>query len=172
MAWMDSINEIITRYSGGVGGTASAPADPHQDFCSVAKTAPSQVTADGLAQAFRSEQTPSFPEMVSNLFRESNPTQQAGLLNRLMGSINPAALAGIPGLSQLAGAAGMGQGVTPEQASQVSPEQVQQAAIHAERSNPSVIDHVSSFYAQHPNVVKALGATALTVALQHISRRR
>ncbi|HUK18707.1 MAG TPA: hypothetical protein VLW65_19940 [Bryobacteraceae bacterium] len=171
MAWMDAISDIVKRYSGGIGGTASAPANPHEDFCNVAKTVPSQVTADGLAQAFRSDQTPSFPEMVSSLFQGSNPEQRAGLLNKLVGSIGPAALASIPGLSQLAGSFGRDQGITPEQASQISADQVQQAATHAQNGNPSIVDQVSSFYAAHPNVVKTLGAAAITIALQHISRR-
>lgn len=51
MAWMDAISEIVNRYTGAAGGTASASADPHKDFCSVANAAPSQVTADALALA-------------------------------------------------------------------------------------------------------------------------
>ena len=38
--------------------------------------------ADALAHAFRSDQTPSFPEMVSSLFRQSNPDQRAGLVDQ------------------------------------------------------------------------------------------
>jgi hypothetical protein len=172
MAWMDAIDEIVNRYSGAAGGTASAPADPHQDFCNVAKAAPTQVTADALAHVFRSDQTPAFPQMVSSLFRESNPDQRAGLLNHLIAAIPPATLASIPGLSELAGSVSGGQSITPQQASQVSDEQVQQAAAGAQSSNPSIVDQVSRFYAQHPNVVKALGGAVLTIALQHISRRR
>jgi hypothetical protein len=169
MAWKDIVTDICNRYSGAAGGTASAPADPHQDYKSVAEVAPPQVMADGLAQAFRSDQTPSFPEMVSSLFRESNPDQRAGLLNHLIGAISPAVLAGIPGLNQLTG--GGAQSVTPQQASQVSAEQVQQAAAHAQNQNPSIIDQVSGFYAQHPHTVKALGGAAIAIALQHIARR-
>src|SRR5262245_38522634 len=106
MAWMDAISEIVNRYTGAAGGTAAASADPHEDFRSVAEAAPSQVTADALAHTFRSDQTPAFPQMVSSLFRESNPEQRAGLLNQLLGSVGPTVLAGIPGLSQLAGSAG------------------------------------------------------------------
>jgi hypothetical protein len=172
MAWMDAINEIVNRYSGASGGTASAPADPHADYCEVAKAAPTQVMADALAQTFRSDQTPAFAEMVSHLFRQSDPQQRAGLLNQIIAAIGPAALANIPGLRGLAGSTGQGESVTPQQASQISAEQVQQAAVHAERNDPSIVDHVSSFYAKHPNVVKALGGTAIAIALQHISRRR
>ena len=172
MAWMDKLNEIVNRYSGAAGGAAAAPADPHKDFCNVAETAPTQVVADALAHTFRSDQTPNFSEMVSSLYQESNPDQRAGLLNQLIGAIGPGALASIPGLSGLAASLGGGQRVTPEQASEVSADQVQQAADHAQRANPSIVDQISGFYAKHPNVVKALGTAAITIALQHLSRGR
>jgi hypothetical protein len=49
---------------------------------------------------------------------------------------------------------------------------VEQAAAHAQQNSPSIIDRVSGFYAQHPDAVKGLGAAAITIALQHIARRR
>jgi hypothetical protein len=172
MAWMDAISDIVNRYSGAAGGTASAPADPHQDYHDIAETAPPQVMADALAHAFRSEQTPSFPDMVSSLFRQSNPDQRAGLLNQFIGWIGPAALATVPGLKELASSFDKGQSVTAQKASEVSPELFQQAVTHVQRDNPSIVDKVSGFYAQHPDVVKALGGAAITIAIQHIARRR
>jgi hypothetical protein len=169
MAWMDAIDNILNRYTGAGGGAASAPADAHEDFRTVAEAAPRETVTQGLSQAFRSDQTPSFGEMVGNLFRQSNPDQKAGLLNHLLGGLGPGALAAIPGLGGLLGG---GQTVTPQQATQVSPEQVQQAAAHAERNNPTIVDQVSGFYAQHPDVVKALGGMALAIAIQHMARRR
>jgi hypothetical protein len=108
--------------------------------------------------------------MISNLFNQSDSAQRAGLLNRLLSSIGPGALAGLPGLGAVSGLFS-GGGVTPEQASQISPAQVQQMAAHAEHQNPSIVDQVSSFYAQHPQVMKAAGGLALTIALQHILKR-
>lgn len=75
-------------------------------------------------------------------------------------------------LSELAGGSGGGQSVTPQRASQISRAQVQQAAAHAQRNNPSIIDQVSGFYAQHPGVVRPLGSAAITIAIRHIARRR
>ena len=168
MDWMNAVRDVVERYSGQGAGTAAAPADPHQDFQQVAEAAPPEVVAGGLSQAFRSDQTPAFPEMVANLFSHSNPDQRAGLLNQLLGSLGPGVLAALPGsLSSLAGG-----GVTPEQANHIPPEQVQQMAAHAERQNPTVVDQVSSFYAQHPQVVKAVGGLALSIALQHMLRGR
>jgi len=170
MDWTNEIENIIQRYSGQGGGAAAAPADLHQDFQQVAQAAPPNVLASGISQAFRSDQTPPFSEMVSNLFNQSNPGQRAGLLNRLLGSLGPGAMSALPGLGGLSSLLNAGN-VTPEQADQISPGQVQQMAAHAERQNPSIVDEVSSFYAQHPQVVKAAGGLALSIALQHMLRR-
>ena len=164
MDWMNAINDIIQKYSGAAGGTAAAPANPHEDFQRVAEAAPKDVLASGIAEAFRSEQTPAFPQMLANMFGQSNPNQQAGVLNQLLSALGPAAASIIPGLS--------GPSVTPQQASQVTPEQVQQMAEQAQNKRPSVVDQVSSFYAQHPGVVKAAGGMALSIMLQHMVRRR
>lgn len=161
---MNAINDIIQKYSGAAGGTAAAPANPHEDFQRVAEAAPKDVLASGIAEAFRSEQTPAFPQMLANMFGQSNPNQQAGVLNHLLSALGPAAASIIPGLS--------GPNVTPQQASQVTPEQVQQMAEQAQNKRPSVVDQVSSFYAQHPGVVKAAGGMALSIMLQHMVRRR
>jgi hypothetical protein len=169
MNWLNAISDLAQRYSGQGGGASAAPEAPHEDYQQVAKHAPPEVVADGLSQAFRSDRTPAFPEMVSNLFSRSDPNQRAGLLNRLLSAIGPGALAGLPG--GLAGLLGSGE-VTPERASQVSPKDVQEIAAQAETHNPSVIDQVSSFYSQHPQVVQALGGLALTIALQHMMKRR
>jgi len=170
MDWMNAINDILQRYSGQGGGTAAAPEDPHNDFQQVAQAAPQDVLAGGISQAFRSDQTPPFPEMLASLFGHSDPNQRAALLNRLLGSLGPGAINALPGIGSLSGLLAGGT-ITPQQANQVSPAQVQQIAAHVERQNPSVVDQVSAFYAQHPQVVKAIGGLALTVALQHILNR-
>jgi hypothetical protein len=164
MDWMNALGTLVQRYSGAGGGTASAPADVHSDFDRVAQMAPREEVASGLSQAFRSDQTPPFPQMLANLFGRSDPNQRAGLLNQLLGALGPAAASILPGIG--------GGRVTPDQAARVSPDQVEQAAAHAERQNPSIVDQASNFYAQHPDVVKAAGGLALTIALQHMLRPR
>jgi len=71
----------------------------------------------------------------------------------------------------LGGLLGQGSGqITPEQAQQVSPEAVHDLAQHAEKNNPSILDTASSFYAQHPTLVKSLGTVALASVMSHMSR--
>ncbi len=78
------------------------------------------------------------------------------------------------GLSNLIGLLTGGQQaeVTPEQAEQIPAEAVQEIAAQAEKKDPSVIDQVSNFYAEHPTLVKTLGAAALAIALSQIAKRQ
>ena len=172
MNWLNEIGGMLQKYSGATAGGVREEAD--RDFDQVAHRVPQETMADGIADAFRSQQTPPFPQMLSQLFGNSHPQQKATLLNTLLAAVGPGVLSGI--LSQqrsgLAGEPDVERtDVTPEQAEQISPEAVRQVAEEAERRDPSIIDRVSNFYAQQPDVVKTLGAAALTIALAQIGRR-
>ena len=78
-------------------------------------------------------------------------------------------LGGTAGLGGLAALLQKGGTVTPEQAQEVSPEAVQVLAQKASQTNPSIVDKASQFYAQHPALVKSIGAGALAL-LMSISR--
>jgi hypothetical protein len=172
MSWLNQVGSLLKQYSSS-GAAATPTADVHTHFDQVAQAAPSSVIADGLAAAFRSDQTPAFGQMLSTLFAHSNADQKAGMLNQLISSIDPAMLTQILSSAGIAGAiGGAGAQLTPEQAQKLSPEVVQGLGAHAEKSNPSIIDSVSSFYAQHAGLVKTLGGAALTVALAKVAERQ
>jgi len=126
--------------------------------------------ASALSHAFNSDQTPPFGQMLGNLFNNSDPNQKAGLLNQLAQAIGPQLLAS-GALGSLGSLLGRGTPVTPDQAAQVSAEQVQQAADHAQKHDPSIVDQASNFYAQHPTLVQGLGAAALAMIMSHISKK-
>src|SRR5215813_657677 len=92
MSWLNKIGELAERY--GVNA-AQGGGNTHEDFQRVAQSAPPDVVSNGIAQMFRSDQTPAFPDMVSSLFGQSNQTQKAGLLSELLSSIAPGALANL-----------------------------------------------------------------------------
>ncbi len=168
---LSNVFGILKQYA--EGGSAPSGSTPEQDFEQVSQGASQSHLAGGLAEAFRSNQTPPFGQMLSTMFSNSNGTQQAGILNHLLGSLGPAASTGI--LGSLAGALGggaLGGGsqITPQQASQVPPEAVSQLAEQAQKNDPSFIDQASGFYAQHPTLVKALGAGSLAMIMSHMSR--
>jgi hypothetical protein len=41
-----------------------------------------------------------------------------------------------------------------------------------EKSDPSIVDKASAFYAQHSALVKTLGGAALTIALAKVAERQ
>ena len=188
MSWMDQIGNILQQYS-GAGAQTGAAAQPassqvQDDFDQFAQAAPPSAVADGLAAAFRSDETPPFPQMLSRLFGQSDGTQRASILNTLIRTLGPTVVAQI--LARRAGGGGGGgigdllggllggnqQQVTPEAARQVPPEAVEELAQQAEQRDPSIVDMASDFYAKHPQLVKTLGAAALAIALAKIAQRK
>ncbi len=175
MDWMKQLSGILEQYNGAQPNQAPQTVD--DDFDQLAQNAPNSAIADGLSAAFRSDQTPAFGQMVSQMFGNADGQQRAGILNTLIQALGPTIISQIltrgGGLSGLTGLLGGGQTeVTPEQAAQIPPEAVEQLAAKAEQEDPSIIDRVSGFYAEHPTLVKSLGAAALTIALAKIAQRQ
>ncbi|MGI8746513.1 MAG: hypothetical protein ACR2NN_28845 [Bryobacteraceae bacterium] len=164
------LTNLLQRYTNA--SASNPPPNVTQDFQQVAQNAPSTHLANGLADAFRSDQTPPFGQMIGNLFGNSNDQQRAGILNQLIGAAGPGLLSSglLGGLSGMLRSGGSQPQVTPEQARQVSPEAVQQIAEHAHQQNPSIIEQASNFYAQHPTLVQSLGAGSLALIMSRMSR--
>lgn len=169
------LGSLLQQY---IGGAAAPATQTEAHFDQAAQNAPTDILSSGLAAMLRSDATPAFGQMAGQLFGQSNPNQQAGMLNSLIAGMGPAVLAsllnkgnsgggpdGIGGLlGQLTGGGAAAQ-LTLDQASQLSPEQVQVVASHAEQANPGIIDQLSQFYAEHPTLVKTVGSAALSIAL-------
>lgn len=190
MDWMNQLSGLMGQYAGA--NAQQHPQTVDDDFDQFTQQAPQSALSQGLAGAFRSSQTPPFGNMVSNLFANSSGQQRASILNTLLAAAGPMVLqqvmsrmgggggggtgAGNPlgGLAGLLGGLGGGGGqqphITPQQAEQISPQVVEEIAAQAETQDPSVIDRVSDFYAEHPTLVKGLGAAALAVALAKIAQ--
>ena len=135
------------------------------DFERIASDAPPEVLRDGLAEAFRAEETPPFPQMVAQLYGRSDGQQRAGLLNEILASLGGNGAGGpLDDLSRR-------HRISPEEADRVSPEQLRETVARAERHDPSIVERASEFYARHPALVRQLGAAALTLAMRGMARR-
>lgn len=171
MGLMDELAGMLSRVASG----NAPPSEVHAAYDQVAASVPSTDLAEGLAHAFKSDQTPAFDQMLSGLFSQSSGEQKAGILNQVLATLGSGgvtqALAGTGGLAGLAGMLGGGS-VTPQQAQQVPPEAVQVLAQQAAKKDPSIVDQAASFYAQHPTLVKAIGAGALALLMSKLSAAR
>jgi hypothetical protein len=171
------IGRILGQYTGAA--SAQPPEQVEQDFDQVAQNAPQQELQQGLTEAFRSDQTPPFGQMVGQLFGQSDNQQRTGMLNQLLGGVGPSVLGSLLGggaLGSLGGLLNQNSGrqpteLTPQQAQQFTPEHVQEIASRAEQDNPGIIEKMSSFYAQNPTLIKTLGGAALAIVLGKMSQR-
>lgn len=176
MNWFEQLGGVLQQYANATPN--QAPSSAENDFDQVATVAPREAVAGGIAEAFRSDETPPFPNMLGELFGRSDGRQRANILNSLLATVGPALLSGVlsrhgGGLGSLAGMLGTGKAqLTPEQAQQIPPQAVEEIAREAEKRDPSVIDRVSDFYAEHPMLVKSLGAVALAIAMRGMAGQK
>ena len=169
MTLLDQLSNVLKQYT---GGSKQNLGNVSEHFDQVAQAAPRGAIAEGLSDVFRSNQTPAFGSLVGNLFGQSNGEQKAGMLNHLLGSLGPGALSQIAGGGALANSLGGTPEITPQQAQNVPPELVERMATRAEKADPSIVDRASSFYAEHPTLVKSLGGVALSMVLAKVAQRQ
>jgi hypothetical protein len=167
MGFLDNIGGMIKQAT----GAGASDADIHGAYDQVANAVPQSTLAGALAHTFNSKDTPPFEQMVGGLFGKSDPNQKAGILNQILSTLGPAAAAQVVG-SAGAGNILSGGTVTPAQAQQISPETVQVLAQNAAKKDPSIVDAAAGFYAQHPTLIKAVGAGALALLMSKISQGR
>ena len=166
-----AMQDILGRYADA--RRAPPPPEIAHDFDAVAHEAAPDALQDGIAEAFRSDATPPFENMVAQLFEHSEPRVRAGLLDNLLAGLGPAALGGTSrgGLADVWRRYAAGARVAPERAANVDPLEVQEVARQARLQNPGVLERVSRFYARHPELVRTLGNVAMGIALSKIARR-
>ena len=171
MDWMNQIGGLLQQYT-ATTQPHQPPASVHDDYDQVVQHAPPNALANGLAGAFRSSQTPPFGSMVAQMFNNSSGQQRANLINTLMAAAGPTVLAQMMNRSITPTPAPVAQALqsgrtklTAEEAAQMPAQFVEDVATNAEQKDPSIIDQISDFYAQQPQMVKTLGGVALAVLL-------
>ncbi len=165
-SWLNQIGGILDRYRGNQAAPPAQEVGQHYD--QVAQSVPRDALSSALASSFRSDQTPAFSQLISQAFSQSNSDQKAGILNTLLSS---GAGTGLSDLLQRFGLGNKTQ-VAPADAEKLSPQQVQEIATTAEHHDPSIVDRAGQFYAQHPTLVKVLGAVVMSTALSHLMNRQ
>ena len=185
MDWMKQLGGVLDRYADR-GAVRPPDAAVDEDFDQFVRAAPPDAVADSLSAAFRSEHTPPFPQMASQLFGRASGAQRANILSMLLTTVGPLVVQQILARRKR-GTAASGQGgalgqilrggpgappVTPQIADQLDPQDVEDIARAAEKKDPSVIDRISQVFAQQPYLVKMLGGAALAIALGRMAEKR
>lgn len=174
MDWLDKLSDVMDKY--GSGDSSRVPSSVDADFDRFSQMAPSSTVSEGLAEAFRSRQTPPFASMLSQLFDRSSSNHKSNVLNTLVATLGPALVSQIlarHGATRAANELQNGRTtISPDVAEQIPANSIEDVAAEAERKDPSIVDRISKFYADQPAIVKTLGGLALTVAMAKIAQRQ
>ena len=139
---------LLQQYLGGGG---ASPGNARITSARWRRRAP-ELVGQGMAAAFRSNQTPPFGQMVAQLFLQANPQQQAGMLTQLLSSLSPAAVAALTNSGVLPGVLGQGAGSI-RRRSRLS-RRARSRLPKCRRSrrmrstHPGIVDQLSQFYAR------------------------
>lgn len=163
MALFNDLKEMLNRYTSGTAPSS----DTATHFQHVAQSVDSGTLAQGIAAAMRSDDTPPFSQLVSQLFESGSGEQKFAMLNTLLSSVPPDVRARLSSLIP-----GLGSVASPTAAQSVSPDAVQQLAEHAEQHDAGIVEKMSALYAAHPMLVKTLGSTAMMIAMRTIAQRQ
>lgn len=172
MSLLDDIGGLMKQYS---AGQAPPAGNVNEHFDQVSQAVPPSSMAAGLAAALGNGGSASFAQMATQLFSNSGGSQQAGMLNALLAAAGPEVLQRFMGAnpgSTLGNVVASGQTqVSAEQAASIPATEVQALAQHVHNNDPSIVDRVSEIYAEHPTLIKGLGAAAMALAMKEISQR-
>ena len=164
MGLLDNLTGMLAQYASG----SAPPGDAGAHFEQVAQSVDSGTVAQGIAAAMRSDQTPPFAQLASQIFASGSNEQKMAMINTLLSSVSPEQRAQ---LSSLIPGLGGASSVTGAQAAAVSPTALQTLAQHVEQHDAGIVDKMSALYAAHPALVKTLGTAAMMIAMRKIAER-
>jgi hypothetical protein len=162
MALFDDLKQMLNRYTSG----AAPSGDTGAHFQQVAQSVDRGTLAQGIAAAMRSDDTPPFSQLVSQLFASGSGEQKLAMLNTLFSSVPPEVGAQLSSMIP-----GLGAVTSPTSAQAVSPDAVQQLAEHVQQHDAGIVDRMSALYAAHPGLIKTLGSAAMMIAMRAIAER-
>ena len=104
MGLLDNLTGMLSQYASG----ATPAGDAGAHFEQVAQSVDSGTVAQGIAAALRSDQTPPFAQLASQLFASGSGDQKMAMINTLLSSVSPEQRAQLSALIPGLGGAGIG----------------------------------------------------------------
>jgi hypothetical protein len=127
--------------------------DSLDHFDQLQKVAPTEHLGAGIAGMLRSSSTAPFGQTVGMIFQRANSEERAGLLKAVSANCRESGSAAF----------------APESDSTLDVERVSALAGELGCVQPTVIDSVAAYLAQHPHLVRVLGPGSVAVAMIHMS---
>ncbi|RJF95284.1 hypothetical protein [Noviherbaspirillum saxi] len=173
MSRENDVSALLQQYAAETGVRSVQKVE--QDFVEVAQQVTAETITHGLSEAILSDQTPPFGEMVGQSFERGDTQQRTGVLRELLDGAGPAAAQPLVDNGVLSSTPSNDEPaifVDPAMVAQLQPSLVEQMADEAMQEDPSVIERMSSLYAEDPELGKTLGGVTLSVALGKMAEKR
>ena len=161
MSLLDQLGGVLNNVMSG--NLNQQQLNSHYD--QIASAVPPQTLGAAIGPALQALGVGGAQQGIANSAQQMTPGQRGGLMQQLLGGLGSSGVNVGSVLSQL----GINQSVANNPQS-ATPEEVAALASHAQANNPGVFQDAMSFYSQHPTLVKALGAAAITGIATHLGR--
>jgi len=165
MSLFDDVKNLIA--SSALGSSPAGDASAH--FEQFAQSVDPTTLAQGIAASIRSDETPPFAQLMSQVFSSASDGQKSTIVNTLLSSLTPDQRTHlgtlVPGVAQ-------DPLVSNDHAAALTPDAVQMLARGVEQHDAGIVEKMSALCAAHPMLIKTLGAAALTVAMRHIAQQQ
>ena len=171
MGVLDDLGGILKQYSGAAATANPGPAVA-EHFDQVSSAVPASTLAEGVTHALSSSTgAGGLGQTLSKSYTQATGDQKAGILNTLVASVGATTAGRFLG-SSATQALNSGSPLSAQHAQQISPSAVQQLADQAAQNDNSVVNRLGALYAQHPTLVKGLGASAMALVMSRLANRR
>jgi hypothetical protein len=159
MNFLDQLGPLLQQYAGGRAAATDAEAHAHYDQITAA--VPPHELAPVIGPALTTLSPQDLRERVTASAAQMSPSQRGSLVQTIVAGLGPnvasvlASLGLDPGLAQHpANATGADAGAL---------------AAHVQQARPDIFNEAMAVFAQHPALVKMLGAVAIAKIAQHLS---
>ena len=161
MSLFDQLGGVLSSITGGNLNEQEL----HPNYDQIANTVPQSTLGSVIGPALQALGAGQAQQGIANSAQQMNAEQRGGLMQQLMGGFGNSGV----NVGSLLGQLGINQSVANNPQS-ATPEEVSALAAHAQANNPGVFQEAMGFYSQHPTLVKALGAAAITQIATHLGR--
>ena len=162
MSLFDQLGGVLGNITGGNLNEQQL----HSHYDQIASTVPQSTLGAVMGPALQALGAGQAQQGIANSAQQMSPDQRGGLMQQLMGGLGNSGV----NVGSLLGQLGINQAVASNPQS-ATPDDVSALAAHAQANHPDVFQEAMGFYSQHPTLVKALGAAAITQIATHLGRQ-
>lgn len=161
MSLLDQIGPLLRQYAGG--NAAATDAEAHAHYDQITAAVPPHQLAPAIGPALTTLPPDDVRDRVSASAAQMNAPQRGSLVQSILAGLGPQASSVLSSL-----------GLSPSLATNptsASPADAGALAAHVQQERPEIFNQAMAFYAQHPMLVKTLGAVAIARIAQQLTHR-